>query len=117
MIRLTPETLAAAYDFLCTLPPYDGWNLPSSDDIKFIVTRSRTVYGSVDHFADGAITVNISGHLCKRIALLLATMAHELVHVHQFSACIMGRNRHDKTFQLLADEVCKHHPDFDRAVF
>jgi hypothetical protein len=116
MIRLTPETLAAAYDYLATMPPFDEWNLPDSGDIKFKVAKHKTTFGWTTIRGE-TYDISISGHCCRRHQTLISIMAHEMIHVHQASACFMKRNVHDAAFWLLADEVCQHHPDFDRAVF
>ncbi len=116
MIRLTPETLAAAYDYLVSMPPFDEWNLPESGDVKFQVIRSRVVFGQV-RWDGKQYHMQISSRMCQRHVMLLTTVAHEITHIHQHSACFMKKNVHDTAFWLLADEVCSHHPDFDRAVF
>lgn len=116
MIRLTPETLAAAYDYICTMPPFEQWNLPDSSEVKFQVIKSRAVFGQV-RWDGRQYHMQISSSMCRRHGTLIATVAHEAIHIHQHSACFMRKNVHDRAFWLLADEVCRHHPDFDRAVF
>jgi hypothetical protein len=118
MIRLTPETLAAAYDYLATMPPFDDWNLPDSSEIRFSVIRSRKVFGQVRFDVRGHYEMQISSYTVRRHISLLATVAHEQCHIFQHSACFMNlKNVHDRAFWMLADDVCKHNPDFDRAIF
>ena len=115
MIRLTPETLAAAYDYLATMPPFDEWNLPDSSDVRFQVIKSRAVFGQV-RWNGTQYHMQISSRMCQRHMTLIATVAHEMAHIFQHSSCFMKRNVHDRAFWLLADEICSRH-DFDRAVF
>lgn len=116
MIRLTPETVAAAYDYLASMPPFDGWNMPDSGDVKFQIIKTKALYGQV-RWTGKQYHMQISSYRCRRHVSLLSTVAHEMAHMHQHSACFMKRNVHDAAFWALADQVCAHHPDFDRAVF
>lgn len=114
-LPLTPEMLAAAYDYLCCTPPFNKWNLPHSEDVKFLIIRAKNNYayyqvvGGVHHIA-------ISSRLVGRHELLMATMAHELIHLHAERACLCLTNPHDKTFNKYADRICKIH-EFDRLIF
>jgi hypothetical protein len=38
---LTPDILAAAYDFLRATEPFAGWRLPDSDIVGFHILRTR----------------------------------------------------------------------------
>lgn len=115
-IPLTPETLAAAWDYICTTPPFSEWNLPHSEDICFRVIRTKRVYGQLS-FHGKHYTIDVSEARCGRHESILSTLAHEAVHMFQHSSCFMNaRNYHDKAFWALADEVCSTH-NFDRKLF
>ncbi len=113
-IPLTPETLAACYDYLCTLPPASSWNLPHSEDVVFKVSRAKSVYGRFHPTSPPMIEIS-SNHV-GRHDTLLSTMHHEIVHLHQFMTGILKPNGHCKAFQAFADQVCKVH-EFDRKLF
>ena len=40
-LRLTPEILEGAYEFLRATPPFRGWRLPHADEVEFVVSRHR----------------------------------------------------------------------------
>lgn len=113
-LRLTPETLAAAYDYLRTTPPFDRWNLPESEEVTFRVTRSKDTCGHYWFTAPNGHQIDISLRLNRTTAGMLSTMAHEMVHLFQANSCM--RLSHDDAFHKLADQVCKLH-GFDRGVF
>jgi predicted SprT family Zn-dependent metalloprotease len=111
---LTPEALAAAYDYLCEFPPFSKWNMPPSEDVKFRVlkTKDRTAHysGSDGH------EIAVSSAYVARHEMLLSSMAHEMIHLHCHQTCWNRRNPHDRAFQKFADRVCKVH-EFDRLTF
>ena len=115
-LKLTPEVLAAAYDFLCSTEPFRNWGLPDSDEIVFKVAKSKTDHGwhvvkrGKHHIAVSAATV---GHTMS----LMAVMAHELVHLHETIAKLTPSNvQHGAAFKKLAARVCKIH-GFDPKTF
>ena len=60
-LSLTPDLLAAAYDFLRATPPFKAWRLPESDDIahtvEFLISeRAKNITGTVIT-VDGGNTV------------------------------------------------------------
>jgi hypothetical protein len=115
MILLTPEALAACYDYLRTQPPFEDWNLPDSEDIWFKVIKSRKVYGQA-WLEPGRYEIHVSQSRVGSHLMLLTTMAHEMAHVFQHSACFQSKNHHDRAFWALADEICEIH-QFDRMAF
>lgn len=115
-LTLNKEMLAAAYDYLCEFPPFNEWNLPPAEDIKFRVSRHRDRFAH-HQMIGGDHHIVFSSRFIGRHTTLLATLAHELIHVHQEHSCINSRNPHGKAFQRLADLVCKIHNDFDRLTF
>jgi hypothetical protein len=114
-LTLTPEMLAHAYDYLACQKPFNAWNLPPSEDIKFRVIRRRDRFAHY-RMEGGEHYIEVSLHMVGRHDTLISTMAHELVHLHQELTGMLGANPHDKMFHKLADRVCKIH-DFDRLTF
>lgn len=115
-IQLNVEMLAHAYDYLCCTAPFDKWNMPPSEDIKFLVIKSPDRYAHYQLVRD-VHNIAVSTKWVNRHQSLLSTMAHEMVHLHIRSAGIRQRHAHGKAFQRLADEVCKCHVEFDRLNF
>lgn len=118
-MRLTPEMLAACYELLRTTKPFDGWLLPPASEIQFVPMPRMGRTGYADYAPlkrHHRIRVSEARH--ERLSRVLETMAHEMCHLKQH-CCHATRNSavHGKVFQKLADQVCKHHPDFERPVF
>lgn len=110
-IPLTPEVLAAAYDYLCTTPPFVDWNLPDSEDVTFRVIRSRKVFAQ--YIYDGDHTIEVSSAMVGQTKTLMETMAHELIHVHLRLTGMESKsgnpNTHNMPFRKLAAKVCAVH--------
>lgn len=115
-LSLTPDALAACYDFLAETPPFNKWNLPPSDEVMFIVCRSKENRGDY-HWNGERHVIRISSRYAKRTHALVETMAHEMIHLFEEEAGFSKPNvQHSKAFQKLAKRVCKIH-GFDEAVF
>jgi hypothetical protein len=101
---LTPEMLAAAYDLLELTPPFNAWNLPPSESLRFEVFQSKEVAGD---YTDKCIRV--SSHHIGTVRSLVMLVAHEMVHLHLDLLGVKDWRRHGRAFKKLAAEVCKHH--------
>lgn len=110
-LPLTPEVLAAAYDYLATCEPFCRWNLPDSDDIKFRVTRTSKVFAQ--YIWDGEHTIEVSSANVGHTKTLMETMGHELIHLHLRLTGMESRssnpNVHNMPFRKLAARACKTH--------
>jgi hypothetical protein len=115
-LRLTSEMLACAYDLLRTAEPFDGWNLPESDDIVFYVVRDRTRCGFYRRDRYGRHSIAISINCVGYMPTLVAIMAHEMVHLHLALTRMEGRSDHGAVFQHFAARVCAVH-GFDPKLF
>ena len=118
-LPLTPETLAAAYDFLKATPPFNKWGLPESDEVKFKVGRRPSEHARYQW--DGErhnITVSEKG--VGHTVTLFRVMAHEMTHMHLEELGMESRAHseevHNGAFRVLAAQVCKVH-GFDPKAF
>lgn len=111
---LTPELLAAAYDYLCLCPPFDKMNMPHSEDVKFSTSRRKHEFGRYQ-WVGGDHHIVLSTRNVGRHAQLLQTLSHEMAHL--FLEVNKICDEHGPVFQKLADKICKHHPEFDRLNF
>ena len=118
-LRLTPEMLEGAYEYLRVSPPFCRWNLPHADQVSFRVMGTRDRFG---HFrgrhkkasGDDFSEIAISAGMVRSTELLIATMAHEMIHLRQYR---MGaRDTHGLTFRRMAAAVCREH-GFDVKTF
>ncbi len=107
-LPLTPDVLQAAYEFIRTTKPFRGWNLPEGDDVKFKVVRTTKLRGWYD-FENGHHTIAISAGCISHTSNLIATMAHEVIHLHQRHCCMETSAQHNAAFKRLAATVCKVH--------
>lgn len=114
MLPLTPAILCAAYNYLNETAPFHRWNLPDGDDVHFSLCRSKHVRGWY-WFKNGRHYIRISSGCIATTGSLMATMAHEMVHLHeQATKCNTGE--HTAAFHKWAAQVCKVH-GFDLYLF
>lgn len=110
------DTLRAAYNFLNETPPFNKWNLPDGDDVEFVVIRSKTDAGW-HKIENGRDIIAVSCVTIGRTLSLMEVMAHEMVHLHQrIIRTETPGVTHNRAFQLLGAQVCKHH-GFDPKLF
>lgn len=117
-LRLTPEMLAAGYDYLRQTPPFRSKKLPESDDLEFRVTRHKDRYGHYDD-RDGKTpwkNIAVSEVHVKTAAIMLEVLAHEMVHVALHTAGAKDWGDHGGSFKRLAARVCAAH-GFDPLTF
>lgn len=113
---ITPQNLAAAYDYLSETKPFVGWNLPPSEDIKFKVVRTRPKFAEAFHMKDGSIVIEFSQPMTRTTDTLMRTMAHEMIHVYEYYHRIKTASDHGASFMKMAEQVCAVH-GFDPTVF
>jgi len=105
-LRLTPDLLAAGYDFLRETQPFKGWKLPPSDEVGFSVVRDPTYFADCG-MENGMPVIRVSEAKNGHTATVLATLAHEMCHIRQFAAGDSGN--HNEMFRRLARAVCRAH--------
>lgn len=113
-LKLTPDMLAAGYDFLRETEPFKAWKLPESDDIGFHVIRTPNYHADCVYGDDKSLTIRVSATKNGHTNTLLAAMAHELIHVRQF--LIGDSGNHNEFFKRCAGRVCRAH-GFDPKTF
>ena len=110
-VPLTVETLRAAYDYLNSTPPFNKWNLPEHDDLTFRVARDPNHFGWCVHHGRRrkkpviAISDKRVGHTLG----LMATLAHEMLHLHQFLTGQARGGEHNAAFNKDAVTICRIH--------
>lgn len=110
-LPLTPAMLVAAYDFLATTPPFNGWGLPEGEEIVFKVVRTKRQFAWYQR--DGKRhTIAVSAGKVTSSHMLLQALAHEICHLHLAELGMDNRgtvDTHNGAFRNLAAEVCKFH--------
>lgn len=115
-LPLNPEMLAAAYDYFSSSAPFNRWNLPASEEVKFTVIRDPKTAGW-HKMAGGKHIIGISTGAIGRTHSLMETMAHEMIHAHQRETNMETKGSgHNAAFNKLAAQVCAVH-GFDPKLF
>lgn len=108
-MRLTPEILRGAYEFLRLTDPFRRWGMPAPEYVKFVVSRSKKVMGDYVVLPN-CHRIRVSECLHNHTDTLIHTMAHEMTHLRQ---TIQGRCRegveHNGDFRKQWAIVCRHH--------
>lgn len=116
-LQLTPDVLRGAYEFLRTTLPFSRWKLPSPAFVEFVVSRTKDKRGDYELVANEIHRIRISDLNSGHTINVIATMAHEMVHLHQAHSKLPGRRvQHGAEFKRLAAQVCRHH-GFDPKAF
>lgn len=115
-MHLTPAIMERAYEYLLATPPFNKWRLPMADEIEFFVDGSGRDYGKFNLFQKPRITM--SAKLCRTTGDIVATMAHEMIHLHLDTSAAKGKEPadHGKKFMAAAAMVCRQH-GWDSVVF
>lgn len=115
MLHLSPAMLECAYELLRTTRPFSGWKLPPADEVEFHIQRTRKQFADCE-VVNGTPIIRVSAAKHAQLGTLLATMAHEMIHLYEFYTLPAKEVRHGATFNKHADRVCKIH-GFDRGSF
>jgi hypothetical protein len=119
-LPLTPEMLEAAYDFLCATPPFDGWNLPHGEDVKFIVNRKLKKKLAEYQWLGDRHSISICAYGVGYTGTLMCNLAHEMIHLYLEKMGWESRSGdadvHNTAFRRCAEMVCKVH-GFDPKAF
>lgn len=106
-LPLTAAIVRAAYDFLVETPPFDRWNLPDSDDLVFRAARDSGSHGWLTTKRNKKPELVVSRAIVGHTTTLLATVAHEMIHLHQYRTGMP--QTHGEAFERLKAQVCKRH--------
>lgn len=105
-LRLRRDAIAAAYEYLRASDPFRNWRLPASSEIRFRIVRDPKMFA--DFTARGSIyTIRISAARNGHTNTLMATLAHEMIHLRQ--ELTGDREKHGPRFQRMASRVCAVH--------
>lgn len=114
-LAFTPDTLRAAYEYLDTTQPFIKWNMPDADDVCFRVVRSPALRGWY-RWDGNRHVIAVSCRCVGSTALLMQTVAHEMIHLHEENARTCTAGEHSAAFNRWAAQVCKVH-GWDRLGF
>ena len=119
-LTLTPNMLAAAYDYLCETEPFSKWNLPDSEDVVFKVSKKQKEFGCYYLNADSKHTIEASCRSISHTETLMKLMSHEMIHLYLekmgWESKSTDANTHNAAFRRFAAQVCRFH-GFDQKAF
>ena len=118
-LPLNPDMIEAAYNFLCTTPPFNKWKLPSSDEVVFRINLAEDCFATYRWDGENH-TITVSLKAVAHTITLLEKLSHELVHLYLEKEGLEskngGSNVHNAAFRKYAARVCKYH-GFDPKAF
>ena len=98
---VTRKSILLAYQMLRGMEPFCGWKLPATIQTK--VVNDISMYGC---FEDPDI-ITISTARVWDVNQLVATVGHEMIHLHQSKLKILSEDSpHDAFFMNCAKQVC-----------
>ena len=99
---VSKRTVLLAYQMLRGMTPFCEWKLPTKIETK--VVHDLSMYGC---FEDSPNTITISTAKVWDVEQLVATVAHEMIHLHQHKLKqLSDTNPHDAFFMEQARIVC-----------
>jgi hypothetical protein len=108
-LPLNIDRLRLLYDFFSECPPFDKWNMPDSDLINFMITRSKDTAGFVRKSSNPKYKYDlaISTVCCGWFSRVAWVMCHEMLHVHQMEAKMESpHTTHNQAFMKLGKKIC-----------
>ena len=112
-LKLHQDMIAAAYDFLRRTEPFKAWRLPPSEEVRFKVVKDPKMFADFG-MEFGKPVIRISAAKNGHTATMLATLAHEMIHLRQ--ELTGDREVHGVRFKRMAARVCAAH-GFDPLTF
>ncbi len=115
-IKVTPDLIRCAYELLCETEPFIRWNMPPSEDIKFLTykPRDKGEFGCFQTLGPD-MWLQVSTKKVGHLLTLLTTVAHEMIHLHQHRTGL--EINHGPEFEKWSELVCRHHREFDPKTF
>lgn len=104
-MKLTPAILKNLYSAIYCMKPFDRWNMPLPDEIKFIVDKGENMgtylYDPSNDEYDHIIT--ISDIRCGTLDTVLKVLLHESIHMSRHKSSRW--THHDKEFRKRAHRI------------
>jgi hypothetical protein len=117
-LPLTPEILAANYEFLRVTPPFRRYKLPPSSEIIFRVVRDPAKRGHYRRDRYNRPEIVVSSRVIGHTHNLTEVMAHEMGHaIEDLVLGVYPKCEHTTWFRRnFTPRVCKFH-GFDPKLF
>ena len=107
ILPVTPQRLESVYAMLREWPPFSSWRLPRAEDVSFHVAKTNRWHAAW-WVKEGKHHIEVSEKKHGHLNSLIASMAHEMIHIRQKVAKTETPNtEHNAEFHRIAKRVCK----------
>ena len=112
-MKLKPELIAAAYEFLRNTPPFNRWALPPTAEVTFSTLKDPhgALFGYYQYDPEGQRMhhIRISEGKVGTIRTLVFVMAHEMIHVAQVMERTTTKGEHNRDFHRRKRQIARLH--------
>ena len=108
MISVTAESIRGVYVMLSKMMPFKRWAVAPVEQVLFVATNSKEVYGEYTPDDDDFHIIRISGAKHGHLDTMIKTVAHEMIHMVLYRRRNKEWAEHDATFSAMAEQVCKY---------
>lgn len=107
ILPVNEKRLQLVYAMLKTWPPFDRWSLPPASEVGFHIAKTDRWHAAW-WIKDGVHHVEVSMKKHGHLNSLIASMAHEMIHIRQRVAKTETANtEHNAEFVRISKRVCK----------
>ena len=107
-MHVTPSRVESIYDTLRILPPFNGFKLPTGENVEIVISRHRDREGHHTCYKyTGGHVIAISEPKVKNHSHLFEIIAHEMIHAIQAIEKTETKLEHNTRFRILAKLACK----------
>jgi hypothetical protein len=105
-VKLTPAILRNLYSAMVCCKPFNGWDMPLPEQVKFIVDADPEAMGTYLHDdGDWEHIVTVSEARCGHLYTVMTTLCHEMIHMSRANTVTHAWTKHDATFKRRAKRV------------
>jgi hypothetical protein len=107
-MKLTPAILRNLYSAIYCMKPFDRWDMPLPESVKWIVDEDPEQMGTY-FYSDGdddyEHIITISRKRCGHLSTVIRVMLHECVHMSRWKT--PRWNHHDAEFRRRTKVICE----------
>jgi hypothetical protein len=119
-MKFNSTLLSDTYITLCKQHPFNKWNMPPVELVRFVVNNDKDALGTYCYEESNEIphTITISRNRLSHYLTYVATFCHELIHCSRWEEPVnksgqAGWERHDSKFRQRAKMVATEFGSFD----
>jgi len=105
-MKLTPAILRNLYGALYCMKPFDRWDMPLPENVKWVVDddpeqMGTYLYSDSDYYEH---TITISTKRCGHLSTVIRVLLHECVHMSRWKTSKWSH--HDAVFRSRTKQIC-----------